>query len=355
VASKRDYYEILGVPRDASDADIKAAFRKLAHQYHPDKNQGDGAEDRFKEINEAYECLCDTEKRANYDRFGQTDSAYGTRGFDGFGFEGMGSIFDAFFGGGPTTAARQGPVRGNDIQYNLAITLEEAFSGLEKEMKISRTEYCSVCQGTGSKPGSHAVQCPECSGSGQVRRIQQNIFGRFTNISTCMRCQGEGRIITDPCPQCRGSGKESFQRDIVIKIPAGVDSGSRVRLSGEGDAGSRGGPPGNLYINLGVREHKLFIRDEDDILFDLPINFAQAALGAELDVPTLSGEVKLKVPAGSQSGDIVRLKNKGIPHLNGHGQGSQLVKIKVVTPDSLTRKQRQLFEELAKEMGTGKS
>lgn len=354
MATRRDYYEILGVSRDASDTDIKAAFRKLAHQYHPDKNQGDGAEERFKEINEAYECLCDTEKRANYDRFGQADSAFGNRGFDGFGFEGMGSIFDAFFGGQTTTASRQGPVRGNDIQYSLAITLEEAFSGLEKELKISRTEHCSVCQGTGSKPGTQAVQCPECGGSGQVRRIQQNIFGRFTNISTCMRCQGEGRIITDPCPQCRGSGKENFQRSIVVKIPPGVENGSRVRLSGEGDSGSRGGPAGNLYINLSVKEHKLFIRDEDDILFDLPINFAQAALGAELDVPTLNGDVKIKIPAGSQSGEVIKLKNKGIPHLNGHGQGSELVKLKVVTPDSLTKKQRQLFEELAKEMGTAK-
>ena len=352
---KRDYYEVLGLGRDASESEIKGAFRNLAHQYHPDKNQGDGAEEKFKELNEAYEVLSDREKRANYDRFGHSANGFDGQGFEGFGFEGMGSIFDAFFGGGTATASRQGPVRGNDIQYSLSITLEEAATGIEKELKISRTEHCSVCQGSGSEPGSQPSQCPECGGSGQVRRVQQSIFGRFTNISTCMRCQGEGRIITDPCPQCRGSGKEKFQRSIVFKIPAGVDSGSRVRLSAEGDAGTRGGPPGNLYVNLSVKEHKLFIRDEDDILYDLPINFAQAALGTEVDVPTLSGDVKLKIPAGSQAGQVFKIKNKGIPHLNGHGQGNQLVKLKVVTPETLTKKQRQLFEELAKDLGQAKN
>lgn len=352
---KRDYYEVLGVSRGASESEIKAAFRKLAFQYHPDRNQGDGAEERFKEINEAYEVLSDSEKRSNYDRFGQSGNGFSGQGFDGFGFEGMGSIFDAFFGGGTATASRQAPVRGNDIQYSLAITLEDAFSGIEKELKISRVEHCATCQGSGSKPGSQPGQCPECNGSGQVRRVQQNIFGRFTNISTCMRCQGEGRIITDPCPQCRGSGKENFQRSIGVKIPAGVENGTRVRLSGEGDAGTKGGPSGNLYINLTVKEHKLFIRDEDDILYDLSVNFAQAALGTEVDVPTLSGDVKLKIPAGSQSGEVIKLKNKGIPHLNGHGQGNQLVKLKVVTPETLTKKQRQLFEELAKDLGPAKN
>jgi molecular chaperone DnaJ len=354
MAAKRDYYEVLGLSRDASDSEIKAAFRKLAFQYHPDRNKENGAEEKFKELNEAYEVLSDPEKRANYDRFGHSVNGFGGRGFEGFGFEGMGSIFDAFFGGGTTTATRQAPVRGNDIQYNFAITLEEAATGIEKELKISRVEHCANCKGSGSKPGSQPSRCPECNGTGQVRRIQQSIFGRFTNISTCFRCQGEGTIITDPCPQCRGSGKESVQRSIVVKIPAGVDSGSRVRLSGEGDVGTRGGPPGNLYINLNVKEHKLFVREDDDILYDLPINFAQAALGTEVDVPTLSGGVKLKIPPGSQAGHIFTLKNKGIPHLNGRGQGSQLVRLKVVTPESLTKKQRQLFEELAKELGTTK-
>lgn len=353
MAVKRDYYEILGVSRDASESEIKAAFRKLAFQYHPDKNQGDGAEEKFKEVNEAYEVLSDQEKRANYDRFGHTQSGFagGGQGFEGFGFEGMGSIFDAFFGGGAGAATRQGPARGGDIQYNLEMTLEEAFKGIDKELKISRTEHCSVCSGSGSKPGSQPAQCPECGGSGQVRRVQQSIFGRFTNISTCMRCQGEGRIITDPCSQCRGAGKEKFQRNIKVKVPPGVDSGSRIRLTGEGDAGSRGGPAGNLYVNIAVKPHKLFVREEDDILYELPLNFAQAALGIELEVPTLDGDAKLKIPAGSQAGQIFKLKNKGIPHLHGHGQGSQQVRLKVVTPESLTKKQRQLFEELAKELG----
>ncbi|MBI2851239.1 MAG: molecular chaperone DnaJ [Chloroflexi bacterium] len=349
--SKRDYYEVLGINRDASETEIKAAFRKLAFQYHPDKNRGDGAEEKFKEINEAYEVLSNAEKRENYDRFGNAENGFS----GGFGFEGMGSIFDAFFGGRTATAARQAPARGNDILYGLAITLEEASAGVERELSISRTEHCTTCQGSGSKPGTQPGKCPECNGTGQVRRVQQSIFGRFTNISTCMRCQGEGKVITDPCPQCRGSGKETFQRNIMVKIPAGIEDGSRVRLSGEGDAGSRGGPAGNLYINVTVKEHKLFVRENDDILYDLPINFAQAALGTEVDVPTLSGDVKLKIPAGSQTGEVFKLKNKGIPHLNGRGQGSQLVKIKVVTPDSLTKKQRQLFEELSKELGAAKS
>ena len=353
--AKRDYYEVLGLSRDASESEIKAAFRSLAHQYHPDKNQGEGAEEKFKELNEAYEVLSDSEKRANYDRFGHSQNGFAGQGYEGFGFEGMGSIFDAFFGGGTATASRQAPARGNDIQYSLAMTLEEAATGVEKELKISRTEHCATCLGSGSKAGSQPSQCPECGGSGQVRQVQQSIFGRFTNISTCLRCQGEGRIITDPCPQCRGIGKENFQRSIKVKIPPGIETGTRVRLSGEGDAGTKGGPAGNLYVNLTVKEHKLFIRDEDDILYDLPINFAQAALGVEVDVPTLSGDVKLKIPAGSQAGQVFKLKNKGIPHLNGHGQGSQLVRLKVVTPESLTKKQRQLFEELAKDLGPAKS
>lgn len=354
MAAKRDYYEVLGVGRDASESEIKAAFRKLAFQYHPDRNKGDGAEEKFKEINEAYEVLSDQEKRANYDRFGHAQNSFAGQGFDGFGFEGMGSIFDAFFGGRTATAARQAPVRGVDIQYGLAITLEEAATGVEKELNISRTEHCTNCQGSGSKPGTQPTKCPDCNGTGQVRRVQQSIFGRFTNISTCFRCQGEGKIITDPCLQCKGSGKETFQRTIAVKIPAGVENGSRVRLSGEGDAGMRGGPAGNLYINVTVKEHRLFIREDDEILYDLPVNFAQAALGTEVEVPTLSGNVKLKIPAGSQAGEVFKLKNKGIPHLNGRGQGNQLVKIKVVTPESLTKKQRQLFEELAKELGATK-
>jgi molecular chaperone DnaJ len=354
MASKRDYYEVLGLDRNASESEIKAAFRKLAFKYHPDRNHEDGAEDKFKEINEAYEVLSDPEKRNTYDRFGHNGENFFGRGFEGFGFDGVGSIFDAFFGGRTTTATRQAPERGADLQYGITITLEEAAFGIERELNIVRTEHCSMCQGVGSKPGSKPSQCPDCNGSGQVRRVQQNIFGRFTNITTCPKCRGEGRIITDPCPQCRGTGKEKCQRSIMVKVPAGVSDGSRMRLSGEGDAGTRGGSAGNLYINLSVKEHEFFKRDGDNIFFDLPINFAQAALGTEVEVPTLHGDVKLKIPAGSQSGQVFQLKNKGVPHLHGRGHGDQIVRIILVTPESLTKRQRQLFEELAEELGPTK-
>jgi molecular chaperone DnaJ len=350
MAAKRDYYEVLGIDRNATEGQIKEAFRKLAFKYHPDHNQDDGAEEKFKEINEAYEMLSDPEKRATYDRFGHSGEGFFGHGFEGFGFDGVGSIFDAFFGGGTATATRQAPERGADLHRSTTITLEEAAFGVEKELNILRTEYCSVCQGTGSQPGSKPSRCPNCNGSGQVRRVQQSIFGRFTNIATCPHCHGEGRIITEPCHQCRGTGKQKCQRSIMVKIPAGVDDGSRIRLSGEGDAGARGGSPGNLYLNLSIKEHEFFRRDGDDILYELPINFAQAALGAEVDVPTLWGNVKLKIPAGSQAEQVFQLKNKGVPHLRGRGQGDQLVKLVVVTPESLTKKQRQLFEELAKDL-----
>jgi molecular chaperone DnaJ len=344
---KRDYYEVLGIPRDATDEEIKRAFRRLAFKYHPDHNHEDGAEEKFKEVNEAYEVLCDPDKRAAYDRFGHggPQGLFG-RGFEGFDFGGFGDIFDAFFGG-VTTATRQAPRRGADLNYNINITFEEAAFGCQKEINILRTENCSLCQGIGCKPGSQPTRCPNCNGSGQVRRVQQSIFGRFTNITTCPQCRGEGRIITEPCPQCRGAGRDKQQRTISIKIPAGVDDDSQIRLRGEGHAGIRGGPSGDLYLTLAVEQHKFFQRDGDDILYKLPINFAQAALGTEIEVPTLEGKTKLKIPAGSQTGEVFRLKNKGFPHLNRRGRGAQLVTLHVVTPESLTRKQRTLFQELA--------
>jgi len=352
--TKRDYYEVLGIGRNATDEEIRKAFRKLAFKYHPDHNHEAGAEGRFKEVNEAYEVLSDPDKRAAYDRFGHggAEGFFG-RGFEGFDFGGFGDIFDAFFGR-TTTATRQAPQQGADLRYRTTITLEEAAFGTEKEIKISRIENCSQCQGVGCKPGSQLSRCPNCNGTGQVRRTQQSIFGRFTNITTCSRCHGEGRIITEPCPQCRGTGKEKRQRNILVKIPAGVDDGSQIRLRGEGDAGTRGGPSGNLYIAVSVEQHELFTRDGDDIIYELPINFAQAALGAEVEVPTLDGEVKLKVPAGSQTGKVFQLKNKGILHLHRNGRGDQLVRLLVVTPESLTEKQRQLFQELANNLGLAK-
>jgi len=350
MAVKRDYYEVLGISRDATDEDIKKAFRKLAFQYHPDHNHNDGAADKFKELNEAYEVLSDHEKRANYDRFGHSgaNGLFG-RGFEGFDFGnlgGFGDIFDTFFGGG-TTATRQAPTRGADLRCAVTISLEDAAFGCEREINISRIENCSQCHGTGSKPGTQPSRCSECNGSGQVRRVQQSIFGRFVSTTICSRCRGEGRIITEPCPQCKGTGKERHQRSILVKIPPGVSDESQLRLSGEGNAGTRGGSAGDLYVTLSVKEHELFTRDEDNILYELPINFAQAALGAELEVPTLGGKNNLKIPAGSQTGTVFRLKGEGIPHLNRSGRGDQLVTIFVVIPEKLTEQQRQLFQELA--------
>ena len=354
MTTKRDYYEVLGIDRDATEEEIRRAFRKLAFKYHPDHNHDDRAGERFKEVNEAYEVLSDPDKRAAYDRFGHggAEGLFG-RGFEGFDFGGFGDIFDAFFGGA-ATATRQAPQRGADIHYSTTVTLKEAAFGTEQEISIHRTENCSVCHGNGCQPNTQPSKCPNCNGNGQVRRMQQSIFGRFTNIATCPQCQGEGRIITDPCPHCRGTGKEKFERSIVVKIPAGIEDNSRIRLSSEGDTGTRGGSPGSLYINVSVKQHDLFRRDNDDILYELPVNFTEVSLGTETQVPTLEGDVKLKIPSGSQAGQVFRLKNKGIPHLNGHGRGDQFVRLRVVIPESLNKKQRELLEELDKTLDPAK-
>ena len=352
--TKRDYYEVLGVSRNATEEELKKAFRKLAFKHHPDHNHNDGAEESFKEINEAYEALSNSEKRAAYDRFGHTGAeGFFGRGFEGFDFGGFGDIFDAFFGGA-TTTNRQAPQRGADLHYGVTITLEEAAFGCAKEVKLSRTEYCSTCHGTGSKPGSQPTRCPNCNGTGQVRRVQQSIFGRFATTTTCSKCQGEGSIIKEPCPHCKGNGKEKQERKISVSIPGGVDNGTQIRLRGEGHAGIKGGPPGNLYVAVSVAEHKLFTRDDDNVLYELPISFTQAALGDEVKVPTLDGNVNLKIPAGSQTDTVFRLKGKGFPHLHRRGQGDQLVKLLIVTPDSLTRRQRELLQELAETMSPPK-
>ncbi len=350
MAIKRDYYDILGVERDATDEKIKKAFRELAFKYHPDCNHEPGAEEKFKEINEAYEVLSDREKRATYDRFGHADNqAIFSQGFEGFDFGGFGNIFDAFFG--EATANRQSAQRGADLRSDITLTLEEAAFGLEREISILRSENCSLCQGSRCAAGTQPGRCPNCNGSGQVRRVQQSIFGRFTNVATCPQCHGEGQIITQPCMQCRGAGKEKHQRSILVKIPAGIEDGTQIRLSGEGDSGVRGGPSGNLYLFISVKKHEVFQRDGDNILYELPVNFAQAALGAEVEVPTLEGKIKLKFPAGSQTGHVLLLKNRGIPHLNARGRGDQLVTLRIITPESLSDKQRQLFQELAKTLG----
>ncbi|MBI4286861.1 MAG: molecular chaperone DnaJ [Chloroflexi bacterium] len=346
MATQRDYYEVLGISREANDEDIKKAFRKLAFQFHPDRNRDTGAEDKFKEINEAYEVLSDPQKRAAYDRFGQMGGTFG-RGFEGFGFGGIGDIFDAFFGGMSTTATRT-PQRGNDLRYEMAISFEEAAFGCEKEIEVQRTEICSACQGTGSQPGSQPARCPTCNGTGQVRRSQQSLFGRFINVSACERCHGDGRVITNPCNECRGSGRQRQKRKIAIRVPGGVDDGSQIRLTGEGDAGVYGGSPGNLYVLLAVKPHPLFQRENDNLIYELPLNFAQAALGDEVEVPTLNGPVKLRVPPGTQHGHVFRIRGKGIPHLRDGGRGDLIVAATLVTPRSLNKEQRRLFEDLSR-------
>ncbi len=353
MTTKRDYYEILGVERNASDDDLKKAFRKLAFQFHPDRNPEKDATEKFKELNEAYEVLSDANKRAAYDRYGHGGlQGAAAQGFENFDF-GLGDIFEAFFGG-TTAASRQAPEKGQSLQYTVSITLEEAATGVEKQIPVTRIEYCSECQGIGAKPGTQPTRCPECGGTGQVRRTQSNVFGRFTNIATCSRCRGEGRIIADPCPKCRGTGRERKQRTIPVKIPAGVSSNIQVRVRGEGNAGYRGGPAGDLLVSIEVQEHELFTRDGDDIRYELPVNFAQAALGADIDVPTLDGPAKLKVPGGTQTGSTFRLKGKGMPRLNERGRGDELVTVTVHTPQSLTKEQKQLLEKLAESLGEGK-
>ena len=349
--TKRDYYEVLGVARGCTDEEIKKAFRRLAFEYHPDRNKNPDAGEKFKEINEAYEVLCDREKRANYDRFGHAAEGPGGRGFEGFsGFGGFGDIFDAFFGG-TATGARRSPQRRSYVRHDLTITFEEAVFGCEKELSITRVEACSVCHGSRSQPGKSATKCPNCNGAGEVRRVQNSVFGQFVNVSVCERCRGEGLVITHPCPQCRGAGREQRTRRMSIRIPAGVDHESQVRLSGEGNAGIFGGGPGNLYVRLSVKEHEFFDRDGEDILYELQVNVAQAALGDEVEVPTLYGPATIKIPAGTQSGRVFELKNKGVLRLNGSGQGSQIVHVVVQTPESLDDRQKALFKELSQTLG----
>jgi len=345
---KRDYYEVLGVARNASDDEIKKAFRRLARQYHPDVNKEKDAEARFKEVNEAYEVLSDPQKRQMYDQFGHAGPGMGAgAGFGDFGsFGGFSDIFQTFFGGQTAGGGRRGPQRGSDLRYNLTLTFEEAVFGCEKELEIPRADTCSVCRGSGAEPGTEPSRCPNCNGTGELRRVQQSIFGQFVNVVMCERCQGEGRVISTPCHECHGAGRVRVTKHVTLKVPAGVDTGSQIRLTGEGEAGPRGGPNGNLYVAISVKKHAFFERDGQDILYTLPINFAQAALGDEVEVPTVDGKVMLKIPAGTQSGRVMRLKDKGVPNLRGGGRGDQHVYVKVVTPTDLSQRERELLEQL---------
>ncbi|MFQ5873306.1 MAG: molecular chaperone DnaJ, partial [Dehalococcoidia bacterium] len=331
----------------ASTEEVKKAFRRLAFQYHPDRNKSSDAEATFKRINEAYEVLSDEEKRAAYDRFGHagTNAGFG-RGFEGMGgFGGFGDIFDAFFGGSSRT--RRAPQRGADLQHKITISFEEAVFGCEREFDIQRTEVCSRCRGSRSEPGSQSVTCPTCNGSGEVRRVQQSLFGQFVNVATCDQCRGQGKLVTSPCSQCRGSGLEKMSRRISVRVPGGVEDDYQIRLSGEGEPGIRGGAKGNLYVKVKVTGHEYFTRDGDDILLEYPINFAQAALGDEVEVPTVDGPVLLKVPSGIQSGKALRLRGKGAHRLRRGGRGDQFVIMKVITPSSLDKQERELFGELS--------
>jgi molecular chaperone DnaJ len=343
---KRDYYEVLGVSRDADESALKSAYRKLAHQYHPDKNSGDkAAEEKFKELSEAYAVLSDADKRARYDRYGH--GAGGVPFEDAFGFGGASSINDIFgdiFGemfGGARRGGRGARARGSDLRYDLELSFEDAAFGTVARLKIPRPKRCDTCQGSGAKPGTTPRTCPTCGGSGELRLTQ----GFFSIARTCHHCNGAGRVIADKCASCGGAGSKREEAAVEVKIPAGVDTGTRMKLSGEGEpAPAPGGAPGDLFVVLTVRDHPIFRREDTEVLCDLPITFPQAALGTTLDVPTLDGTAKLKIPAGTQSGKVFRIKGKGIPSLQGGGRGDQHVRVYVEVPTQLSKEQREALE-----------
>jgi molecular chaperone DnaJ len=345
MSAKRDYYEVLGVQRGASQDEIKKAFRSLARKLHPDVNREPGAEDQIKEINEAYEVLSDPEKRTLYDRFGHSGLG-GAAGFDPFaGSDPLGSIFEAFFGGAATGRGTQrGPQRGADLRYTLQLSFEEAIFGTEKEITYRRLETCTACRGSGAEPGTDPVRCPKCNGQGEIRT--RSPFLNMVTVTTCDQCRGEGVVVAIPCRECKGEGRVRKERSLTVKIPAGVDGSSQIRISSEGEAGPRGGPQGNLYVALDVQPHKLFVREGNDILLELPLNIAQATLGAEINVPTVDGTEELRIPPGTQNGAMFKLRGKGVPYLRGNGRGDQVVVTRVVIPTRLTDHQRRLFQQL---------
>jgi len=365
MAEKRDFYEVLGVSKDASADDIKKAYRKLARKYHPDLNKDNPeAAEKFKECSEAYSVLSDDQKRAQYDQFGMAafenggpGGAGGFSGFEGFGGfgaggfgNGMEDIFDMFFGGAGGrrgSQADKGPQRGSDLRFDLNLTFEEAAFGVEKEISLYRDETCDHCHGNGAEPGSKVETCQDCHGTGQIRVVQNTMLGQMQTVRPCPKCHGEGKIISDPCHECHGTGTLKKQKSLKVKVPAGVADGSRLRVASEGAAGAKGGPNGDLYVYLFVKPHKFFERDGNDVYCEVPINIVQAALGAEIEVPTLDGKVVMKVPEGTQPGRVMRLRGKGIPRLRGTGRGDQLVRIKVVVPTKLTERQKAVLRNFA--------
>lgn len=360
-AEKRDYYEVLGLQKDATKEQIKGAYRKLALQYHPDRNKSAGAEDRFKEVSEAYAVLSDDAKRAQYDRFGHegiqgrysSEDIFRTTNFDeilrdlGFGgFGGFsGSIFDMFFGN--MTGSGRGARRGADLRYDLEITLEQVANGLVTEIEVPRTERCPTCKGSGARPGSNPRVCTECGGRGQVQRVSSAGFAQFVRVETCRNCRGRGQILDNPCRECRGTGTVQRKRKISVKIPAGIEDESSLRLRGEGDAGDSGSAAGDLYVVCHIMHHNFFTREEKDLLCEVSISMADAALGTTIQVPTIEGNpAEVEVPSGIQSGGVLRLKGRGIPSLGGTSRGNQLITVKVAIPTKLTDKQKDLLKEL---------
>ncbi|MDZ7373011.1 MAG: molecular chaperone DnaJ [candidate division KSB1 bacterium] len=355
---KKDYYEILGVSRDATEEEIKKAYRRLAMQYHPDRNPGDKeAEEKFKEVAEAYEVLRDPEKRRRYDLYGHEGLKAGVGGFGGFEFdladalrifmsEGFAGFAD-FFGFG-REETRPGKARGSDLQIRLKLTLEEVARGVRKTLKVRKYVVCSECGGSGAPRGARPRTCPVCHGSGQIRQVSRSIFGQFVNISTCHHCAGEGQVLEELCKRCGGEGRVREEVLLEVEIPAGVTEGNYVTLRGQGNVGPRGGPAGDVIVVIEEEKHPLFSRSGDDVILDLPISFPQAALGAEVEIPTLDGRAVLEIRPGTQPGKVLRLRGKGIPHLNGYGRGDLLVRIHVWVPTNLTHEERQLLEKLAK-------
>ncbi len=360
--AKRDYYEVLGLGRDATENDVKKAYRKLALQHHPDKNPGSKeAEEKFKEASEAYEVLKDPQKKSTYDQFGHAGlsgaGGFGTGGFAGFDlsdalrafmrdFGGFGGIFDDFFGAG-TGGSRRGYRKGQDLQIRLKLSLEEIAAGVDKKIKIKKLQKCDECGGSGSAPGSSKKTCPKCQGAGQLKRVSRSLFGQFVNVVNCDYCDGEGSIVDVPCPTCRGDGRTKGTNTISVKIPAGVTTGNYIQLRGTGNVGPRGGPAGDVIVLIEEQEHADFLRRGDDIVHETLISFAQAALGDEIAVPTLDGKVDLKIPPGTQSGKIFKLRGKGIPRLHGYGKGDELIRVLVWVPTRLSSEEKKLLCELA--------
>ena len=353
MTDRRDYYEVLRVGRTASADDIRRAYRKLARQYHPDVNRENGAEERFKEINEAYEVLSDADRRSAYDRFGHAASGMGG---DPFGFGGAGSpfgdLFETFFGAATGGSRRRAaPARGADLQVTLNLSFEEAVFGAEKDVEITRLETCEACHGTRMRDGQTPPRCQTCGGSGEVRRVQQTILGQFMTSTPCSTCGGEGVAVTDPCPNCRGRGRVTKAPTIAVTIPPGIDENQTLRLSGQGEAGPPGGVPGNLFVKVRIAPHRLFTRHHKTLHSQVGINVAQAALGDVIPIETIDGSVDFTVPSGTQSGQQFRLRGKGVPDMRGGDRGDQIVTVQVVTPTHLSDEQRDLFEQLAATMG----